>query len=85
MLKMMECLDDDCTGPPSIHGHHQQCPTCGSLNISNYQSPENAKDMGIARDDYNRRNMHTPGFVPSVEYIVDPTDPTKTIPKPTES
>ena len=43
--------------------------------------PDNTDDIKALRADYNRRHMHAPAFVPSVEYIVDPNDPTKTIPK----
>jgi hypothetical protein len=86
MKKMMECLNERCNADVgSFGGHHKSCPICGSINISNFMFPENVKDIGTNREDYNRRHMHDPGFVPSVEYIIDPNDPTKTIPKPTES
>lgn len=43
--------------------------------------PENTKDVRMLRHEYNRRNAGKPGFVPSVEYVIDPNDPTKTIPR----
>ena len=87
MKKMAECQNlnnhEDDNG--LFAGHHDTCPGCGSANITNFMWPENPGDIAMNRDDYNRRNMHKPGFVPSVEYIVDPNDPTKTIPKPVDS
>jgi hypothetical protein len=45
-----------------------KCPSCGTTDIATCQIPETAADVGVLRTDYNRRNMHKPGFVPSVAY-----------------
>ena len=49
--------------------------------IAKIPIPENAKDVRLLRHEYNRRNAGKPGFRPSVEYVVDPNDPTKRIPR----
>jgi hypothetical protein len=66
-------------------GHRKMCPYCECPEVFHTGIPDNAEDVGILRKEYNRRHMHEPGFTPSVEYIRDPNDPTKTIPKPVES
>jgi len=66
-------------------GHKDACPYCGCPDVFKTGMPECAEDVGTLRKEYNRRHAHEPGFVPSVEYIRDPNDPTKTIPKPEES
>jgi len=84
MRKVTECQNERCNGELS-EGHRDTCPHCGSYDVEKAMIPENADDIKVLRADYNRRHMHDPGFVPSVEYIQDPNNPRKTIPKPVES
>ena len=92
MRKITECLNERCDGDGGYtrmsacsEGHRDTCPYCGSYNVSKVMVPDNADDVKVLRAEYNRRHMHEPGFVPSVEYIIDPNDPTKRITKPEES
>ena len=73
MLKMMECLNERCNADVgSFTGHHKNCPNCGSYNVSNFMWPENTEEaldlVKTGREEYNRKNMHKPDFVPSVAY-----------------
>jgi len=94
MRKITECHNERCDGDGSdtpvpmytySEGHRDTCPHCGSHNVAKAMVPENADDVKVLRADYNRRHMHEPGFIPSVEYIIDPNDPAKRILKPEES
>jgi hypothetical protein len=92
MRKITECHNERCHGDGTntpwsacSEGYRVTCPYCGSYNVMKSMIPENADDVKVLRADYNRRHMHEPGFVPSVEYIIDPNDPTKRIPKREES
>ena len=67
MLILTRCYNSKCDTVDS-DGVHEVCPTCGTKDIENWNSPENADDIKTMRADYNRRHMHEPGFVPSVEY-----------------
>lgn len=67
MLILTRCYNAKCDTVDS-DGHHEVCPTCGTQDIEKWNSPENADDIKTMRADYNRRHMHEPGFVPSVEY-----------------
>lgn len=85
MKKLTECHNEKCNGDGMANvpistcseGHRDTCPYCGSYNVTKEMFPENAEDVGILREDYNRRNMHKPGFVPSVEYVRQPDGTTK--------
>lgn len=82
MTEITECFNPKCD-MGYVTRHVQRCPQCGSENVEHGKRPDSAADVGILRDEYNQRNAGKPGFVPSIEYVVDPNDPTgmKTIPK----
>ena len=68
MRNVMECFNKRCTENLIWDSVGTKCPACGTTDIENHRMPDDAKDIGILRADYNRRNMHKPGFVPSVAY-----------------
>jgi len=67
MRYVTECTNEECPDGIVNQGTSTLCPSCGGELVST-QVPDTAKDVATLRADYNRRNMHTPGFVPSVQY-----------------
>jgi hypothetical protein len=72
----MECMNPSCV-ERGIELSSIKCPSCGTTDIETCRVPENGDDVKILRADYNRRNANTPGFVPSVEYVLQPDGTTK--------
>lgn len=73
MLKIKICTTKGCTlyesSPPDDYTK-ARCPECGKeFGLMNF--PETPDDIATLRADYNRRNAHKPGFVPSVAYNKD--------------